>query len=44
MVEIIITAVIVVAAGLILYKNVQKKSKGQCDCGCCTSKCPSYKK
>jgi ferrous iron transport protein B len=41
-VEIIITAVIVAAAGFIFYKNLKKSTKGECNCGSCSSSCPKY--
>jgi len=41
--EIIITLIIVALAGTILYKSVNKSSKGGCNCGSCSSNCPSYK-
>lgn len=45
MVEIIITAFIVAGAIFIFAKNIKKKAKsGGCDCGSCSSSCPSYKK
>ncbi|MEG0774790.1 FeoB-associated Cys-rich membrane protein [Clostridium sp.] len=40
--EILITAIIVISAGAILYRNLKRKSKGNCECGSCTSKCPKY--
>lgn len=42
--EILITAVIVVIAAYIIYKNVKKSSKGECNCGSCHKNCPSRKK
>ncbi|WP_394371310.1 FeoB-associated Cys-rich membrane protein [Clostridium celatum] len=42
--EIIITALLLVAAVYILFKNVKKSSKGNCNCGSCSSKCDKYKK
>ncbi len=44
--EILITALIVIAVVFILYKNFKKSSKGQCSgCSGCASKgsCPSRK-
>lgn len=32
--EIIITLLIVVAVGFILYRSIKNKASGQCDCGC----------
>ncbi|MCI1967628.1 MAG: FeoB-associated Cys-rich membrane protein [Clostridium luticellarii] len=37
--EIIITALVVIAAVYILYKNLKKKSRGKCDC-CSDVNCP----
>ncbi|WP_294387278.1 FeoB-associated Cys-rich membrane protein [uncultured Clostridium sp.] len=42
--EILITALLVIAAGYILFKNIKKSSKGGCNCSGCSSKCPKYKK
>jgi len=42
MVELIITAIIICAAGFIFYKNVKKSSKGECNCGSCSTSCPKY--
>ncbi|KAJ53522.1 ferrous iron transport protein B [Clostridium tetanomorphum] len=39
-----ITSAIVVFAVYILYKNIKNKANGKCDCGSCSSHCPSYKK
>ncbi|MHC6179830.1 FeoB-associated Cys-rich membrane protein [Clostridium sp. JNZ X4-2] len=39
--EIAVTAVIVLAAGYILYRNLKGKSKGKCDC-CSTTNCPYH--
>lgn len=41
--ELIITLVIVGFAAVVLYKSVNKSSKGGCNCGSCSSNCPSYK-
>ncbi|MGL5245137.1 MAG: FeoB-associated Cys-rich membrane protein [Sarcina sp.] len=41
--EILVTAIIILLVVFILYKNVKKSSKGQCNCGGCSSKCPKYK-
>lgn len=41
--EVIITLIIVALAAAILYKSVNKSSKGGCNCGSCSSDCPSYK-
>lgn len=40
--EILITIVIVASAGVLLYRNLKRKSQGKCDCGSCNSKCPKY--
>lgn len=43
-IEILITALIAIFAVYILGKNIKKKaSGGGCDCGSCSSHCPSYK-
>ena len=42
--EIFITALLLLAAGYILYKNIKKSSKGNCNCKGCSSHCPKYKK
>ncbi|MEN8077159.1 FeoB-associated Cys-rich membrane protein [Clostridioides difficile] len=42
--EILITALLVIAAGYILFRNIKKSSKGNCNCGSCSSQCPKYKK
>lgn len=44
MLEIIITAVIVVFAVTILVRTAKKKASGQCDCSSCSSHCPMYDK
>lgn len=41
--EILITVIIVGAAGLILYKNIKSKKTGGCNCGSCSSHCSLYK-
>jgi hypothetical protein len=41
-VEIIITAVIVAAAGYLFYKNLKKSASGKCNCGSCSTSCPKY--
>lgn len=43
-IEIIVTAAIVIIASRILYKSIKKKAAGQCECGSCSSHCPNYKK
>ena len=42
--EIIITLILVVSAGFMLYKNIKKKASGNCNCGSCSTHCPSYDK
>lgn len=44
MVEVIIAALILGAAGFIFYKNFKKSAKGECNCGSCSSSCPMYSK
>lgn len=41
--EIIITIGIIGFAAFILYKNLRKSAKGNCNCGSCSSHCPMYK-
>lgn len=41
--EIIATIVIGLFAVFIIYKNIKKSSKGDCNCGSCSSHCPKYK-
>ncbi|MBL4938321.1 FeoB-associated Cys-rich membrane protein [Clostridium sp. YIM B02515] len=41
-VEIIITAVILAAAGYIFFKNTKKSASGECNCGSCSKSCPKY--
>lgn len=41
-IEIIITAALVVIAALILYKNIKKSASGKCNCGSCSSSCPKF--
>lgn len=41
--EIIVTIGIAAIAAYIIYKNVKKSSKGECNCGSCHKKCPSRK-
>lgn len=43
-IEIVVTSIIVASSAYILYKNIKKKATGGCDCGSCSSHCPSYKK
>ncbi|MBC2580142.1 FeoB-associated Cys-rich membrane protein [Clostridium sp. DJ247] len=43
-VEITITAVIVLSAVYIFYKNLKKKASGKCDCGSCSSHCNDYQR
>lgn len=41
--EILITGVILLAAGFIIYKNIKSSSKGKCNCGDCSKSCSSRK-
>ncbi|GAA0070672.1 FeoB-associated Cys-rich membrane protein [Clostridium sardiniense] len=41
--EIAIAIGIAAVAVYIIYKNVKKSSKGQCNCGSCSKSCPSRK-
>ena len=43
MIEIIVTGIIVIATIYIIYKNVKKGTKGECNCGTCSAKCPNRK-
>ena len=43
-IEILVTAAIVIIALRILYKNIKKKASGQCDCSSCSAHCLKYKK
>lgn len=43
-IEILVTAVIIVIAFRILYKSIKRKASGQCECGSCSTPCPKYKK
>lgn len=43
MIEIIIAGAIACVAVYIFVKSIRKKSTSGCDCGSCSSKCPSYK-
>ncbi|HHY77208.1 MAG TPA: FeoB-associated Cys-rich membrane protein [Clostridiales bacterium] len=40
--EIIITIGIVALAAYIFYRSTKKRTKGECECGCCSSQCPVY--
>lgn len=40
--EILITVLIALLASFIIYKNIKKSSKGNCNCGSCSSHCPKY--
>lgn len=40
--EIIIALVIAAFAVFIIFKNLKKSSKGECNCGTCSSSCPKY--
>ena len=41
--EILITIIIILLAIFIIFKNLSKSSKGNCNCGSCSSHCPKYK-
>lgn len=41
--EIIITLLIVLLSIFIIFKNILKSSKGDCNCSSCSSQCPKYK-
>jgi len=41
--EILITLVILSGAIYIIYKNIKKSSKGECNCGTCSKTCPARK-
>ncbi|SFU56818.1 Virus attachment protein p12 family protein [Clostridium sp. DSM 8431] len=41
--EIIITIAIVLLAVFIIFKNIKKSSKGECNCGHCSKSCPARK-
>ena len=43
-VEILVTAIIVIIASRILYKSIKKRAAGQCECGSCSAHCPKYNK
>ncbi|SKA74991.1 Virus attachment protein p12 family protein [Clostridium sp. USBA 49] len=42
--EIIITILLLALAIFIFYKNFKKSTKGECNCGSCSSSCPMYNK
>lgn len=42
--EVLITLLIAAAAVFIVAKNLKKSSKGECNCGSCSSSCPKYDK
>lgn len=42
--EIIITILLLGIAIFIFYKNLKKSTKGECNCGSCSSSCPMYNK
>ena len=42
--EILITALIIITAIYIIYRNISKSSKGECNCGSCSASCPKYNK
>ncbi|MEQ8153791.1 MAG: FeoB-associated Cys-rich membrane protein [Clostridiaceae bacterium] len=41
--EILITGAIIAFSILIIFKSLKKSSKGECNCGSCSSSCPKYK-
>jgi len=41
--EILITIPILLGAIYIIYKNIKKSSKGECNCGTCSKSCPVRK-
>ncbi|ARC85161.1 hypothetical protein U732_3831 [Clostridium argentinense CDC 2741] len=43
MIEILVTGGILIASAVILFKQIKKKGKGECNCGSCAAKCPNYK-
>ena len=42
--EILITLTILLGAIYIIYKNIEKSSNGECNCGTCSKNCPARKK
>lgn len=40
--EIMIALAIAAFAVFIIVKNIKKSSKGECNCGTCSSSCPKY--
>jgi len=40
--EIVITVGIVALAAYIFYRSTSKRTKGECECGSCSSHCPMY--
>lgn len=41
--EVIVAIAIGLFAAFIIYKNIKKSSKGDCNCGSCSSHCSKYK-
>lgn len=41
--EVIVAIEIGLFAAFIIYKNIKKSSKGDCNCGSCSSHCSKYK-
>lgn len=41
--EILITTGIVIFTAFIIYRTINKSSKGNCNCGTCSTHCPIYK-
>nr|WP_084764574.1 FeoB-associated Cys-rich membrane protein [Clostridium massiliamazoniense] len=42
--EYIITGLIILSVGFIIFKNLKKSAKGQCNCSGCSSNCSKRKK
>ncbi|WP_349676627.1 FeoB-associated Cys-rich membrane protein [Clostridium sp. UBA1652] len=42
MIEILITIVLVILSGYIIYRNIKKSSKGECNCSDCDTHCSKY--
>lgn len=42
-IEILVTLLIIAAAGYIFFKDLKKSTSGKCNCGSCSSSCPMYK-
>lgn len=41
--EYVITAIIIALVAFIIFKNLRKSAKGECNCSGCTSKCSKRK-